>query len=458
MQIIPNFLRRKPPRLQLEPSKAAAKPAFSFATQLRESWQSPIASNISPFMFDLGVYDSMLEAIPLLSSAVWMWIDLVGLPIITAENPTAQTVIDDFVENCSVNRYNKGLISLQSQVLHSAISKGFGIFETVLSRQLKSIVNVVIGRPNDFQFLEKDGQLVLMQNYGRSNAVVFDKMDNIYYLSYHNENGHPQGLSIFKSLPAVSQIFTRLLKAVDNGVWRFGDPSFFMKIRGGSANTAADFDPATATPLLKAEFTKLMQARKQGQVGDLTIGIPESGDASISVIGGDYQLPNLEIPFHITIEELLAPTGLPNFMFPLYRWTSTEKMSQVQNQKIIAKVEYYRTGLSLIYKRLFATLLLLSGLGDVKLKISWSSVNLLDLVDSATARKLNAEAAAVEIENTILEAQLGITPLDELLGQKNFTPLQVEQIKYRLAERVKYAQAVKLYHQLQSEGKLLAVV
>jgi hypothetical protein len=433
----------------IEPSKPLQAPR----AQTREPFDSPFSTSFSayqPLKFNLDLYDVIRETIPILDEAVVKKTNLIGSFRLDAlGNDNLQKLLDYFYDRIQVGWFGHGFHECQTQIVDSAIAKGMGWFEVVPQASMRGIHRLKVARANDLRFIRKDGQLFLGQvTKDNIEPQIIENQDLVHYLAFDQRDGHPQGHSLFYSLPFMSQIFVRIAKAIDNHIWRAGDPTFFIIVKGDSDGKLSDTTVGSLASAVQTDVTNIMADRRQGKVGDLFAGVPYGGNIEVKVLGADAEIMSLEIPTHTILEQLISRTGLPPFMFGLYKWQSTERMSTHQNDMIVARVENERIHLDPIIEKTVDTFLILSGNAGAKWKHEWEPVNLLDETEKARANQLNASAAEKYIN--ILEKMVmygwidEVQELDQYLEERGIKQLNGEYIKKRIErieERMKYMRA-----------------
>ena len=120
------------------------------------------------------------------------------------------------------------------------------------------------------------------------------------------------------------------------------------------------------------------------------------GDVNIRVIGADNVMPDCEVPLRAILEQITAKLGIPPFLLG-FSWSTTERMSEQQADILTSELEYYRSVLEPVLRRIVRTHLLLCGCRD-RFWIEWEDINLQDAVEMSTARLNNAQAAKLERE------------------------------------------------------------
>lgn len=117
------------------------------------------------------------------------------------------------------------------------------------------------------------------------------------------------------------------------------------------------------------------------------------GDVSIKVIGADNQILDSEIPVRQMLEQIVAKTGIPPFMFGL-SWSSTERMSSQQADALTSELWAYRRILTPVILKISKTFLRLSGFAP-QCEVLWDDITLQDEVEEAKAKLYNAKALEI---------------------------------------------------------------
>jgi len=386
--------------------------------QTRDAWENPFAlalQGYQPLKFNLDLYDLMREAVPLLDVAVIKLVRLIGDFELTAAEPGVQRLLSDFKSGVRVNHFSSGLNTWVDQLCDSALAKGMGFGELVPAEMLDDVERLKIARANDFRFVERNGRLLLGQaREGEFNVLPFANQDFIYYLSFDQRDGHPQGYSLFYSLPFVVKLFLRIQQAIENQVWRVGDPTFLVTVQGGRGGDFGRVKKAAED--LQNDITEVFRARRRGSVRDVAAAVPEGASIDVKILGGQDTILNLQVPVHTAQEEIITKTGLPPFMFGLYKWTTTERMSNNQNDMIVANINAYRTKIDPIIRRVVDTFLILRGEAGANWKLEWKEVNLLDKTEQARARLLNATVLDKELNAYQRMFEMGMIDDEEFVS------------------------------------------
>jgi len=386
--------------------------------QTKDPWEREIIGRLQgyiPLRGDLDLYDLIRELSPIADVAVLKLVRLIGDFRLDAQgNTAARKVLDDTKKSVKVGWFDGGFSSYMNQLSDSAIAKGFGIGELVPDVMLRGIDRLKVARANDFRFIDKDGRLVLGQldKYG-FRPVEMQNPSLIHYLAFDLRDGHPQGVSMYASIPSIFKTLLRIQRAIDSTVWRIGDPTFLVLREGGVGETASDVSASVGRYL--DDLQDVMVSRKAGGLVDLGFGYPNDGDAQITVLGSDVTLPDMSNNIKSTMEQIIAKTGLPPFMFGL-SWSTTERMAKEQSDMLTSDIWSWRARLDPIIERVFTTALILAGMNGVKWSHEWYPVNLQDDQKTAQARHLNAAAQEKEINARLTLLDAGLINIDSFIS------------------------------------------
>jgi hypothetical protein len=406
------FGKEKPKQGQsfIEPMKGAAQTRDSWETRFGASFQKYL-----PLNPDVYLYNIIREAIPICNAIVKKRTRLVGdFRLDGLGNTSVQNFLDDFYRNIKVGHFGKGFRTFQNQMVDSSFANGFTVGETVLTLNLSGIHSLKVGRSREFRFMKKEGGgLELCQLVeGEFMPIKLENQDLLHYLAFDLRDGHPQGKSIFSSMPFVAEIVTRIMKATDNVIWRFGDPTLYLVYGAGEGEVPDEVK--TGVNEYRKQITEAMKARKTGQVVDLAFAHGKGGNILLKVLGSDAKFIDIQIPTRVMLEQIIADSGMSPFMFGL-SWSTTERMAREQLEILISEIENERSILDAIIEKVVDTALIFSGFQGAKWKHEWFPINLTDEQVTANARLTNAQAIRQEFELKMMIRDAGFLTDEEVL-------------------------------------------
>ncbi len=388
------------------------------SSQTREALNDPFSASFNgyePLKFNLGLYQVIREAIPVLDVAVLKIVRLIGDFRYIAENARDQQLLDDFKQSVKVGWFQQGLNFWLKQLNDSALSLGMGFGELVPLASNSGVHRLKIAHAQNFRFMrDSDNRLVLgtVQRGGmKPRQLAFP--DYVYYLAFDVRNGSPQGVSLFYSLPFVVQIYTRIEKAIENTIWRVGDPTFIAVVKGSKFAKYAEVKQAKDAFL--TELTEVNKDRRQSKVRDIGVATPNESDFELKVLGEGAEMLDIKVPSRIILEQIIAKTELFPYMFGLYDWNSNFRMSSDQADMLVSNINSYRKQNDPIIRKVTDQFLTLSGHAGVKYTVEWDPVNLMDEKEMANARALNATALQKELTAFDWMLERGFITEDEIL-------------------------------------------
>lgn len=421
------------------------------AGQVRDTFSTfnTLLNGYEPLKFNIDLYDLIREAIPLLDEAVRKYKLLIGSFEIECENESVKKLLDEFKDTVRVNQFQYGIEQFMGQMVDSAISKGFAVGELVYNQTITDIEFLKVARSNGFRFVKKDNIIKLGQVNDLGNVQVYDYDEDIYYLAFDCREGHPQGYSMFYSLPFVGEIFVRIMQSIRNTIWRVGDPSFLVTVtssdKAGANKCAQD---------LKESITDTFVSRKTGKTRDVYASGPADAKIEVKVLGAEKDLINLEIPLRSIEEQIVSVTGFPPFMFALYKWSSTERMSKQQNDMIVSTINSYRQMLEPMLIDILEKKLIVSKI-NVPFTIKWNKVNLMDEKELADTDKSRAETRKLDYERIAQMFFDGAindqTYQEELVRAGLIEQKATGDILTRIIHNIKMARSQKLVEMLDRE-------
>lgn len=422
-------------------------------SQTRESfdtyWNSFPNSYIPPNQ-SLPLYDRLRETLPFLDVVPSIYYRMLGdFEIDTYGKENLKQKLQTFKERVQVGWYGMGFNNFLYQLLDGGIGSGMGIAEAVPEKSMSDINRLVIADPNSIVFVQKDGRLRLAQKAEFDfTPTIFENTDYIYYIAPDQRKGHPQGYSIYFSLPFVAQILYRMEKSIDNTICRIGDPTFIAGFEADKdVNETMIKDGTTG---FITSFKKAMVARKQGQVRDIFFSAV-GAKLKVDMLGNGKFIEGLEFPMNMMINQCVAKFGVP------HRWLGFPKAegmnssaSQVDLDMLTVKNDANRACLDPVIDRIFSLYLTLTGDAGAKWTYHWNAPTLFDEKEQAMARNFNAMAAEKELNVIEKLMMMGAYQNQEELEQvlQNMGLLEFALAKDVWLERLKQKEVVNIARQL----------
>ncbi len=336
------------------------------------------------------LYSALREAVPVVDAALDKIVRLVGGFRIHCENQLTEKQLNHFLKNVRSGGCNCGIGAFFAVYLNQLLTFGTAVGEIVLSgdgKEIYSLLNVPL-KYIELAFDDnKIDVLVCVNNYGGERIIL--PYQNLLFVSALNpEPGSLKGTSVLKGLPFVSGILLKIYNTIGVNWERVGNVRFAVTYKpSGDGDRAMSRQRAAQ---IADEWSKAM--RNSDKVSDFV----SVGDVSIKVIGADNQVLDSEVPVRQMLEQILAKLSVPPFMLGL-SWSTTERMSSQQADILTSEIEYYRTLLDCVIRKICDVWLQIHGVSDMY-DIVWDNVNLQDEVELAKARLYNAQAEKLECE------------------------------------------------------------
>ena len=221
-------------------------------------------------------------------------------------------------------------------------------------------------------------------------AVKIQNPQNLLYCCLNANAKNPNGISILRGLPSISNILTTIYKCIGQNFDRIGNARYAVTYKPSVESGDKAFAKERAEQIA-AEWSDGMNASKDGEIKDFVA----VGDIDIKVIGAENQIMDTQVPVRQLLEEIVAKLSIPPFLLGL-NWSSTERMSKQQADMLTSELEFYRRLLTPVILKIANTYLRLLGT-DCKAEIEWENINLQDECELAEARLNNAKAKQIEL-------------------------------------------------------------
>lgn len=339
------------------------------------------------------MYKALREAVPIIDAAICKIVRLVGEFELCSDSPACERLLRDFAANVKVGSASYGLSSFVWAYLEDLLTFGEAVGEMIPAADYRGLYALYNAPLDDIELKEGDSPLeikVCKKGVGENTELPYQELLTVSLLS--PEAGKIQGTPILRGLPFVSSILLKIFGSVGKNFERIGNIRYavtYKPTEGGLIN------PEERARVIANEWSKAM--RDKSGVYDFVC----VGDVGIKVIGADNQELECDVPIKHILEQIVSKLSIPPFLLGL-SWSSTERMSSVQADILTSELEYFRSVLTPVIKRICSMHLRLMGV-TAPFEVCWSNISLMDEVELANARKTNAEAEALERE---LEAKV----------------------------------------------------
>lgn len=338
------------------------------------------------------MYRTLREAVPIIDAAICKIVRLTGSFKVDTGNAVADEILSRFVKDVRVGATGQGLKAFADAYLDDLLTCGEAVGEMIPTETYDGIAALYNASLNDVELKEGDSPIdirVCRKLAGENTELPFQELLLVSLLS--PQSGKIQGTPILRGLPFVSSVLLKIFGTIGKNFERIGNIRYAVTYKPGDGGISSPEDRARA---IANEWSKAM--RDTSGVYDFVC----VGDVSIKVIGADNQELECDIPIKHILEQIVSKLCIPPFLLGL-SWSSTERMSTVQADILTSELEYFRTVLTPVISKICSMHLRLKGIA-VPVNVHWDNISLLDEVELANARLINAKAHSLEKE---LEAQ-----------------------------------------------------
>lgn len=334
------------------------------------------------------MYRTLREAVPIIDAAISKIVRLVGEFELSSPDSRCQKVLKDFSQNVKVGSTAFGLKNFVWAYLEDLLTFGEAVGEMIPYGNAQGIYALYNANVDDVELKEGDSPLeikICKKDVGEVKELPFQELLTVSLLA--PEAGSLQGTPILRGLPFVSSILLKIFGSIGKNFDRIGNIRYAVTYKPGEGGL---INPEERAKVIAAEWSKAMSDTK-GVYDFVCVG-----DVGIKVIGADNQELECDVPIKHILEQIVSKLSIPPFLLGL-SWSSTERMSGVQADILTSELEYFRSILTPVIKRICSMHLRLMGILS-PFEVNWSNISLMDEVELANARKINAEAMCLEKE------------------------------------------------------------
>ena len=339
-------------------------------------------------VYERRLYQALRENIPVIDAAVEKLIRLIGSFRVRCRDKEVEQELERFLQNVRVNGCQRGIDSFLQGYMDDLITYGTAAGEMVLAKNGKQIAALYNASLDNIELTADknplDVTVCAITPDGERVPVKYPAL--VMCTTMMNESGKLYGTSLLRGLPFVGELLMKILYAIGTNWDRVGKVRFAVSYEPGDSERSFTKEIAAQ---IASEWSKAMKSREPKDF--VTVE-----DVSIKVIGADNQIPEMQVPVRILLEQILSKLSIPPFLLG-FSWSSTERMSSQQADILTSELEYYRGLLSGVVRQIVTLYLKLRGAADDVL-IEWDNISLQDEVELARAGLLNAQAEKLKNE------------------------------------------------------------
>lgn len=341
---------------------------------------------------EIALYRCIREAVPILDAAVSKLVRMVGGVKIVADNRAAQEALDEFLKTVPTGRGQRGINSFLDMYVDSMFVCGQAVGEMVPTGNGSGLAALLCGNVADIEIEQGSTPLdftIGVQEAGGFRALPYQKL--LLFTPFQPETDSPFGVSLFRSMPFLTEILLKIFHATGQNWERMGNIRYAVSYKAEKDSLSPSLAKERGEQIA-SEWSRAMRETRDGRVRDFVA----VGDVEIKVIGADNLSLDSEIPVRQILEQLVAKTGIAPFMLGL-SWSSTERMSVQQADMMSSEIYAIRRSLEPILERICELFLALEGYGG-SVTIDWEDIYLTDMVEEARAELLRNQAKELAMQ------------------------------------------------------------
>ena len=333
------------------------------------------------------LYSELRQAVPVIDAAIMKLVRLIGQFQIQTGEEDVDRELSRFLQQVQVGGAQQGVYSFVTGYLDSLLTFGDAVGEIVLTPDGKEIAGLYNAPLDGVEIVrEKDGYGAQIGVRRGGKLCKLQAPELVFHSAFLPAPGEVKGRSLLQGLSFISGVLLRIFYATGQNFERIGNVRFAVTYKPGGEGIDRTLAKERAG-MIAREWSKAMSP-----------GAPRDfvcvGDVDIKVIGADNQIPDIQVPVRLMLEQIVAKTGLPPFLLGL-SWSTTERMSSQQADILTSEIEAYRRILNPVLLKIAKVWLRLAGYPQEP-SIRWSIVNLQDEVEMSKARLQRAQAAQIE--------------------------------------------------------------
>ena len=330
------------------------------------------------------LYRLLREAIPIIDTAIYKLVRLVGGFTVRSGNGKNQSELENFIRTVNTGS-GCGLQQFIDTYFDGLLTYGTSAGEIVTDENgIVSLYNVPI-RNISLKRNPRNFNEILICRPDCANGTPVKYQELVMYSTLNAEAGSITGNSILKGLPFVASILLKIYDSIGQNWERAGNLRYAVTYNPGSDMLDRAYAKERAQQIAK-EWASAME---KGSIKDFVA----VGDVQIKVIGADGQILDSEIPVRQMLEQIVAKLSVPPFMLGL-SWSSTERMSSQQADSLTTELWAYRRILTPVIEKICSMYLRFLGNGS-GVEVIWDDITLQDTVETARAELYAAQARAL---------------------------------------------------------------
>ncbi len=329
-----------------------------------------------------GVYRALREGVPVIDSAIYKIVRLVGGFTFETGNEAVDREMQTFFEMINVGGNRTGLHSFLDTYLEQLLTYGTAVGEMLYDEN--GFYALYNGALETVELRRQDNALgVDFYNVSGGTPKKIEHSEKLLLSVLNPEPESLYGTSLLRGLPFVSDILLKIYASIGNNWERVGNLRYAVTYTPQGDATDKAFARERANQMASA-WREAMSSK------DSIKDFVAVGDVKVSVIGADNQVLDSEVPVRQMLEQIIAKTGLMPYMFGL-NWSTSERMATQQLDILTTELESYRRLLTPVLKKIASVYLATFGINE-RAEVVWEDITLQDETELARARLYNVQA------------------------------------------------------------------
>lgn len=402
-----------------------AEGTISTTSQINSAATNPwsaIGGMFIPRQVNASLYEALREALPVIDAGINRLVTMDGIIAVEGENDALVQEIDEWMRNVRVNDMETGFQSFQDSLGNETYEQGCAIGEFIADAKQSDLIALRVADSKGLRFRRANGaiegyyqapgattgrgdgtdrvQQVMRNTFGALSLGDIAaqgykplNLSSCVYQSIHNEADNPYGTSIMRSMEFVSRIVLNMQNNTDLMWHKYGDPPLSVTYKTKNrALKQADLDKRTTS--IAEKIREVMTAKRNGNSAEFVQAIGADDDLTITVIGAQDKVIEIETPARHMLEQIVAKFSIPAWMLGLH-WGTSERLAESQGIIVLQESQTRFARREPTYSQVIRTMLRLRGRtwrhGDWRL--AQRLPNLKNILQEAQAEFLRAQTA-----------------------------------------------------------------
>jgi hypothetical protein len=333
--------------------------------------------------------DSFWRNIPPLKQAVSVLAGFAGSPEFLCQSDSDTLELNTWAKTVAYGHAGSGLCTWVDDMCGQSLRYGYAVGEAEIDPARREVPRLWSYASGQCGFRSDPGGGLQVLQQKPSVGLQPLNPETAVSLTHDPTACGPYGESLFLAIPTVAGIWMDILHNHRQTWRRSGTPSFHVNCV--LPDTLDDADGSIGQAVVNALSEQWNAGMKSAVIDGKVQDFVTAGRITVTVIGADGQVMDIQVSKRNIMEEILVALGLPPWLLG-YSWSTTERLSTQQADMLLAKVDTIRRELEAPI-RFVTDLRLRLQARRVPYELVWPDVNLQDVLQTAQAEAFAATAA-----------------------------------------------------------------